>query len=149
MPEYKKHELGQTLMLLLRDFQQRLDTDLVARGVKGIRARHRTVFMHLDRHGASRSVELAAAAGIRAQSMMKIVHELQELGLVSRRPDPSDSRAKLIAFTPAGQNLIEELTSSTETIWQQYAMQLGDKELETSLESLRKLLPSRNMEKTK
>ena len=149
MPEYKKHELGQTLMLLLRDFQQRLDTDLGARGVNGIRARHRAVFMHLDRHGASRSVDLAAAAGIRAQSMMKIVHELEELGLVSRTADPSDSRAKLIEFTPTGQNLIEELTSSTEKIWEQYATLLGGKELEQALGSLRKLLPPRNYEESK
>ena len=149
MPEYKKHELGQTLMLLLGDFQQRLDTDLASRGVNGIRARHRAVFMHLDRHGASRSVDLAAAAGIRAQSMMKIVHELEELGLVSRTADPSDSRAKLIEFTPAGQKLIEELTSSTETIWAQYATLLGEKELLRSLGSLRKLLPPRNIEENK
>ena len=148
MPEYKKHELGQTLMLLLRDFQQRLDEDLGTRGVNGIHARHRTVFMHLDRHGASRSVDLAAAAGIRAQSMMKIVHELEELGLVSRTADPDDSRAKLIEFTPAGQNLIEELTSSTEKIWEQYAALLGGKELEQALGSLRKLLPPPNYEES-
>jgi DNA-binding MarR family transcriptional regulator len=77
--------------------------------------------MHLDRHGASRSVDLATAAGIRAhcQSMMKIVHELEELELVTRKVDPTDSRAKLIEFTRAGQNLIEELTQSTET-WLRY-----------------------------
>lgn len=140
MPKYKKHELGQTLMLILRDFQQRLDADLEARGIAGIRARHRTVFMHLDRHGASRSVDLANAAGIRAQSMMKIVHELEELGLVTRTEDPTDSRAKLIEFTASGQALIQELTRSTETIWHQYAKLLGSRDLEQSLNSLQQLL---------
>jgi len=135
-----KHELGQILMLALGDFQRRLDADLHARGVQGIRARHRTVFMHLDRFGASRSVELAAAAGIRPQSMMKIVHELEQLGLVSRSTDPADSRAKLIEFTGAGQDLIEELTRSTEAVWEQYAKLLGRAELDRSLESLRQLL---------
>ena len=59
MNEISKHELGQTLMMALRDFQQRLDEDLALRGVSGISARHRRVFMYLDQGGASRSVDLA------------------------------------------------------------------------------------------
>ena len=50
MASLQKHELGQTLMLALRDFQRRLDTDLAERGVQGIRERHRRVFMHLERN---------------------------------------------------------------------------------------------------
>jgi MarR family transcriptional regulator for hemolysin len=140
MPEVKKHELGQVLMLTLRDFQQRLDRDLEASGFPGIRYRHRAVFMHLDLHGASRSVDLAAAAGIRPQSMMKIVHELEELGLVTRRPDPSDSRAKLIEFTAQGEQLIEQLTRSTEQVWEQYAALLGKDELRQVTTALGSLL---------
>ena len=142
MVKQQKYELGQTLMLALGDFQRRLDADLKLRNVVGIRARHRAVFIHLDRFGASRSVELAAAAGIRPQSMMKIVHEMEELGLVRRSADPRDSRAKLIEFTPAGQDLIEELTRSTEAVWGQYAQSLGEAELARTLGSLSKLLSS-------
>lgn len=136
----QKHELGQILMLTLRDFQQRLDRDLEACGFPGVRYRHRAVFMHLDRHGASRSVELAAAAGIRPQSMMKIVHELEQLGLVSRRTDPSDSRAKLIEFTRQGEQLIQQLTQSTERVWEQYAELLGEKNLSRMTAALGSLL---------
>ena len=142
MPQIEKHELGQTLMLTLRDFQQRLDADLATRGFPGIRHRHRSVFMHLERHGASRSVDLAAAAGIRPQSMMKIVHELEDLGLVTRSSDPADSRAKLVAFTPAGDELIRVLTESTEAVWDEYARVLGKRELERTLSALGKLLDS-------
>lgn len=140
MAEPHKYELGQTLMLALADFQRRLDEDLQHRGVTGIHARHRAVFIHLNRFGASRSVDLAAAAGIRPQSMMKIVHELEDLSLVTRREDPRDSRAKLIEFTPAGQDLIEELTQSTEAVWEQYASVLGAEKLERALGSLRLLI---------
>jgi len=125
----QKHELGQVLMLALRDFQQRLDRDLEASGIPGIRYRHRAVFIHLERHGASRSVDLAAAAGIRPQSMMKIVHELEELDMVTRRTDPGDTRAKLIEFTARGEQLIQQLTQSTERVWEQYAALLGQDEL--------------------
>ena len=135
-----KQELGQTLMLMARDFQLRLDNDLAIRGIQGISARHRAVFLFLGRNGPSRAVELADAAGIRPQSMMTIVHELESLGLLERRAAPLDSRAKLIDFTPAGRRLIDELSRSTETVWQQYAGILGASCLEQTMASLNTLL---------
>jgi len=135
-----KHELGQLLMLALQDFQGRLDRDLEACGFPGIRYRHRALFMHLDRYGASRSVDLAEAAGIRPQSMMTIVHELEGLGLISRRTDPADSRAKLIEFTEQGERMIAQLTESTERVWQEYAGLLGGEELDQLLGTLDTLL---------
>lgn len=137
-----KQELGQTLMLIARDFQQRLDRDLVMRGVPGIGARHRAVFLFLGRNGASRAVELADAAGIRPQSMMKIVHELEALGFVERQQDPSDSRAKLIDFTQRGRALIDELSRSTEIVWQQYADIVGTNSLQQTVDNLNTLLQS-------
>ncbi len=132
--------LGQTLMLVARDFQRRLDRDLDIRGVPGISARHRAIFLFLGRNGASRAVDLANAAGIRPQSMMKIVHELESLGLVERREDPTDSRAKLIDFTARGFALIDELSRSTETVWQQYADILGTDNLQQTVVNLNTLL---------
>lgn len=135
-----RQALGQTLMLMTRDFQQRLDKDLEARGVRGVGARHRAIFLFLGRNGASRAVDLAEAAGIRPQSMMKIVHELESLGLLERREDPTDSRAKLIDFTPLGRELIAQLSQSTETVWQQYADILGRSALEQTVKNLNTLL---------
>jgi DNA-binding MarR family transcriptional regulator len=135
-----KQGLGQTLMLMTRDFQQRLDRDLSLRGVSGIGARHRAVFLFLGRNGASRAVDLAVAAGIRPQSMMKIVHELESLELVERHEDPTDSRAKLIGFTTKGHALINELSRSTETVWQQYAHILGHCDLQQTVDNLNTLL---------
>lgn len=127
-------------MLVARDFQKRLDRDLQLRGVQGIGARHRAVFLFLGRKGPSRAVDLAEAAGIRPQSMMKIVHELESLGLVERREDPSDSRAKLIDFTARGRALIDELSRSTQTVFQQYADILGTDTLQQTIETLNTLL---------
>jgi DNA-binding MarR family transcriptional regulator len=135
-----QQEIGQVLMLLTQDFQRRLDADLVRRGIVGIGARHRSVFLHLAQHGACRSVDLAEAAGIRPQSMMKIVHELEHLGLVERTTDPADSRAKLITFTTSGKRLIRELGRSTETVWRQYAALAGDPFLRRTFDQLQQLL---------
>jgi DNA-binding MarR family transcriptional regulator len=143
MSEFSKHELGQVLMMALRDFQLRLDEDLAQRGVRGIRSRHRKVFMHLNHHGASRSVDLAEKVGVRPQSMMKTVQELEQLGLVTRCIDPADSRAKLVEFTNKGRAFIGELTRSTETVWAQYAGLVDERELKKAMQMLQKLSASR------
>ena len=137
--------LGQILMLVAQDFQQCLDTDLSARGVQGISARHRTVFLFLGRNGPSRAVDLAEAAGIRPQSMMKIVHEIESLGLVERHQDPADSRAKLIGFTKTGHALIRELAHSTTTVWQQYAAIVGEQNLMQSITQLKALVEAKGL----
>ena len=75
--------------------------------------------------------------------MMKIVHELESLGLVERRKDPTDSRAKLIDFTGEGRQLITELSRSTETVWQQYARILGKENLEQTIAHLNTLVQAK------
>ena len=140
MPTPLPQEIGRTLMLMAGDFQSRLDADLEARGVQGISQRHRIIFLHLGQHGASRSVDLAQAAGIRPQSMMVIIHELEDMGLIERRPDPRDLRAKLIDFTASGRQLIKELTRSTETVWGQYRDIAGKEQLQNIFEGLNSLL---------
>lgn len=134
--------MGEILMLVAADFQARLDADLRSRGIEGIGKRHADVFLYLGRHGALRSVDLANMLGIRPQSMMTIVDELEALKLVERRPDPRDSRAKLIHFSRQGKRLIRELTRSTQTVWQQYEQRLGAAQLESTFHSLEALLPS-------
>jgi DNA-binding MarR family transcriptional regulator len=140
MPTALPQEIGQILMLMAKDFQGRLDADLRERGIPGISQRHRAIFLHLGRYGASRSVDLAQAAGIRPQSMTVIINELEDMGLVERRPDPRDSRAKLIDFTGRGRRLIVELSRSTETVWGQYRDIAGEDKLRDIFTGLGKLL---------
>lgn len=45
---------------------------------------------------------LAAAEGIRPQSMATILAGLEDLGLVSRAPDPTDGRRQIVSLTAAG-----------------------------------------------
>ncbi len=135
-----EQEFGRILMLVLQDFQRRLDIDLEQQDIAGISRRHRAVFLHLARFGPSRSVDLAAAAEIRPQSMMAILNELEQLQLIERRPDPDDSRAKLIDITEQGREFIDQLSRSTTRVWDHYAEQLGQDELEQSFNGLKHLL---------
>ena len=70
-----------------------------------IKPSHSAVFAQIER-GGSRLTKLAAGANITPQSMGVIVDELEELGYVERRPDPSDRRAKLITLTVRGHEVV-------------------------------------------
>ena len=60
------------------------------------------VLGRLDREGPASISDLAAADRMRPQSMAQTVRDLEEAGLVSRRPDPEDGRRSFVELTPAG-----------------------------------------------
>src|SRR5882757_7187136 len=71
--------------------------------------------------------ELAAAEGVRHQSMTATVASLAAMGLVERSPDPDDGRRLLIALTAEGYRRVEE-GRQARTEW--LAGQLQDKATE-------------------
>lgn len=62
----------------------------------------------LDRSGPLTLGELAAAEHVQPPSMTRITTALEELGLVSRSPHPSDKRQVYFAPTQAGAKLLAE-----------------------------------------
>ena len=68
--------------------------------------KHSAVFAQID-PGGSRLTELARRADITPQAMGELVDELEDLGYVTRQPDPTDRRAKLIVLTKRGRAAVE------------------------------------------
>lgn len=66
---------------------------------------HSAVFAQIGPEG-SRLTDLARGANMSPQAMGELVDELEELGYVERKPDPTDRRAKLIMLTPRGHECI-------------------------------------------
>ncbi|MFC0039608.1 MarR family transcriptional regulator [Actinomadura rayongensis] len=60
------------------------------------------VLVRLDREGPATSSALAAAEGVRPQSMGAIVAALTERGLVVRAPDPADGRRVVLSLSDTG-----------------------------------------------
>jgi DNA-binding MarR family transcriptional regulator len=61
--------------------------------------------IHITRHLAlegSRLTDLAQRAGMSKQAMGDLVDQCEAWGLVVRQPDPHDTRARLVRFTPTG-----------------------------------------------
>ena len=56
----------------------------------------------LARGGAPTQLALAEAMGYDKTRLIKILDQLEGQGLITRRPDPADRRAKLVELTDAG-----------------------------------------------
>jgi DNA-binding MarR family transcriptional regulator len=67
-----------------------------------------SVLLRLEKEGSATVSTLARAEGIRPQSMSAVVTPLQQAGLVSGAPDPSDGRQTLISLTPKCLKLLQE-----------------------------------------
>ncbi len=108
MPQDPAPRIGANTVTLLGQVYSLLGFRIVD-GVVGAgfpqKPSHSAVFAQIGSDG-SRLSTLARGAGMTAQAMGEIVDELEELGYVERRPDPTDRRAKLIVLTPRGQDCI-------------------------------------------
>ena len=60
------------------------------------------ILAHLERNAPMAATELAGLERISHQAVANAVRELQDLGLVSRSPDPEDGRRMLVSLTGSG-----------------------------------------------
>lgn len=86
------------VVLLFRELRQRM-RELPAEGLTPGQA---SVLLRLQRDGASSTTLLAAAEGIRSQSMTATLNTLESRGLIERRADPDDGRRFIVTLTAAG-----------------------------------------------
>ncbi|HJQ78155.1 MAG TPA: MarR family transcriptional regulator [Acidimicrobiia bacterium] len=105
--------------------------------------KHSAVFAQID-PGGTRLTELANRANITPQAMGELVDELEELGYVSRQPDPTDRRAKLIVLTDEGRAAVEAGRQTIVGLEQRITEILGEKGHRTLREMLIKLLAEGN-----
>ncbi|MET7485297.1 MarR family transcriptional regulator [Streptomyces sp. NPDC005538] len=62
----------------------------------------------VGKHGAATASALAAAEGVRPQSMAATLAALDQHGLIRRSPDPEDGRRQLVTLTEAGRERVED-----------------------------------------
>ncbi len=60
------------------------------------------VMGRLAREGSRTTAELARAEGVKPQSMGATVAALEQMGIVARKPHPTDGRQMMIELTPEG-----------------------------------------------
>jgi DNA-binding MarR family transcriptional regulator len=131
--------IGQLLTQLTRLFQTELFDRLIAAGLEGARVPHTHVTAYIKAEG-SRLTELAAQARMTLPAMSELVDDLQRIGIVERRPDPSDGRAKLICLTDAGWDAMGTARQAIAQIEAEYARLVGADRFEDAAQTLDELL---------
>jgi MarR family transcriptional regulator for hemolysin len=82
------------------------------------------VLARLDRFEGLKQAELAEMLDLQPISLTRLLDGLAGSGLIERRPDPDDRRAKRLYLTPGARPLLERLT------------ELGEDLMETALAGL-------------
>jgi DNA-binding MarR family transcriptional regulator len=85
----------------------------------------------IDRHGPLTPSELADRERIRRPSATRLVARLEAEGLVGRTADPADGRSSLLAATPAGRLLLDQLRNRKEAYLAQRLRRLDAEERAT------------------
>jgi len=67
------------------------------------------VVVRLERAEGLKQAELAEMLDLQPITLTRLVDRLCDSGLIERRPDPKDRRAKLLYLTPAARPLLEQL----------------------------------------
>jgi DNA-binding MarR family transcriptional regulator len=117
------------------DFTQAIG--LLVRRVRAAAASHElsltesAVMSRLDKNGPSTIAELARAESMKPQSMGTTVAALEEMGLVERKPHPTDGRQVNIELTAKGAAVRKSTRDAKRTWLAQAIAQLDEQERET------------------
>src|SRR6202453_1216934 len=67
------------------------------------------VLVRLDRFEGLKQSELADMLDLQPITLTRLLDKLSDCGLIERRPDPNDRRAKRLFLTPAAKPMLEQL----------------------------------------
>ena len=108
--------------------QQLIADELARRGFADLRPALLAVAQHIGPSG-TRITELAERAWLTKATVVHAVDELERLGYVTREPDPTDRRAKLVVLTARAQKAEQvgrEAIADMRNAWAQLIGARGD-----------------------
>ncbi len=89
--------------------------------------------------GEARQGAVAEQAGLEGPSLVRLIDLLVAEGLVARREDPSDRRAKILSLTKDGEARMKTIDAVLAELRHELVSLIGDEELETASAVLRQI----------
>lgn len=136
-PEVLDH-VGWRLWQATQRWKRELDDGLVAMGYPWAADARANVIMHVGRSGIRQS-DLVRRMGLSKQAVQQLLDDLVDDGIVERKPDPGDSRGRLIVFTAAGRRLLADSNRMKQEIEADYRAVLGEKRFRDFMDMLAEL----------
>ncbi|MEO7217854.1 MAG: MarR family transcriptional regulator [Gemmatimonadaceae bacterium] len=84
-------------------------------------------------HDGLRQNALAGMLDVEGPTVVSLLDQLSAIGLVVRRPDPTDQRARTLHVTPAGAALAQRIGPLVERLRQRLLAGVSDADLQTAL----------------
>lgn len=134
---WRRDNIGRRLNDSVRIFEARIVENLRENGRHEITTAHIKLTRNLDEDGA-RLTELARRASMTKQSMSELVDQVEKTGLIEKKRDPTDGRAKLVCFTEKGLSWLAAFRSSLEVAESEMRAELGSAMVELMGEALAK-----------
>ena len=133
---WRQTHLGQLLGHALRQFDQRVRTLMVQDAAVPLalsnlaeRDKVSAAHIHMTRHlspQGDRLTDLADRAGMSKQAMADLIDQCEAWGLVERRPDPLDRRAKRVCYTASGLQWYQGFARATAQAEAEFTAAVGE-----------------------
>ncbi|HET9873978.1 MAG TPA: MarR family transcriptional regulator [Propionibacteriaceae bacterium] len=131
--------LGLLLFIPYRAMENRVFESLAQAGFDDITLARGRICQRISPEG-TRLTDLAEQAQVTKQTASGLVDELERAGYVTRVPDPSDARARLIQIAPRGAAAVEAAAATIAEVEAEWVRHLGTRritQLRHILEDLR------------
>jgi MarR family transcriptional regulator for hemolysin len=137
-PDDTRHgQFGALLGLTTRQWRRAVDQHLQPFGLTEATWRP---LLHIARTpDALRQKELAAALSLDSSAVVRLLDALQAAGLIERKEDAADRRAKAIVLTEAGQAMVTRVEESARQVRYMALADVSDEDVATTMRVLRRI----------
>lgn len=142
---WRRNNIGRRLNETARIFEHKIVENLKLRGHDELTVAHISLTRNLDEDG-TRLTELARRASMTKQSMSELVDQVERTGLIEKRRDPTDGRAKLVCFTPKGLAWLEAFHQSLLVAETEMREEIGSAVVDLIVEVLAKYVTAHDTE---
>ncbi|MEO5954037.1 MAG: MarR family winged helix-turn-helix transcriptional regulator [Chloroflexia bacterium] len=137
------YDLTILLALAFRSLIDELHAHLASLGYDDVRPSHGFAFQRIS-HGDATGNDIAAFLGITKQAASELIDYLEAHNYITRQPNPTDKRGKIITLTPRGWNCIRETEAFLTRFEQQFAATIGKDRMSALRSDLHTLVLSAN-----